>query len=63
MELIPDSVSSKDIRDEANRRASKKGYCTRYGEPEGKTRPSGTVSFGIEKLNIWPRDKNGNLIE
>jgi len=32
-ELIPDNVSEKDVQEEANRRASKCGYCTREGNP------------------------------
>jgi hypothetical protein len=32
-ELIPDNVSEQDVKDEANLRASKCGYCTRQGDP------------------------------
>lgn len=51
------------VREEVKRRASKAGYCTSNGEPVHSTKIMTTVPFGKEKLNIWPRDKNGKLIE
>jgi hypothetical protein len=61
-ELIPDYVSENDVRDEANKRAARAGYCSRSGEPLGRTKVMVTANFGERRLNIWPRDKNGNLI-
>lgn len=61
-ELVPDNVSEKDLRDEANRRSARAGYCSRSGEPLGRTKIMITVPAGKEKLNVWPRDKNGHLI-
>lgn len=63
MEIVPDNVSEKDLRDEVNKRSAKAGYTTRFGEPPYATKIQTTVLFGKEKLNIWPRDENGNLIE
>lgn len=62
-DLVPFNTSSKDLRDEVNSRTHKAGYTNRYGEPTYSTRIMATVKFGKVKYNIWPRDKNGNLIE
>jgi hypothetical protein len=62
-ELVPDNVSDNDVKDEANRRASKAGYTTRLGESPNRTKIQTSVPFGREKLNVWPRDKHGNLIQ
>jgi hypothetical protein len=61
-ELVPDNVSESDVKDEANRRTAKAGFTTRYGEPTYRTKIQTTCGFGSEKLNVWPRDKQGNLI-
>jgi hypothetical protein len=37
-EFVPDTVSEKDVAEEANRRASKVGACTRDGLPPGRTK-------------------------
>ena len=63
MELVPPNVSEKDLREEVNRRTAKAGYTTRHGEPTGATKIMGRVNWGKQKLNIWPRDKKGRLIE
>jgi hypothetical protein len=62
MEAIPDSVSEKDVIDESHKRSAKAGYTTRYGEPTYRTKIQTTCGFGSEKLNVWPRDKQGNLL-
>jgi hypothetical protein len=61
-ELVPSNVSEKDVREEACRRSAKAGYSTKYGEPPCRTRIQGLCNWGQTKLNVWPRDKNGNLI-
>jgi len=63
MELVPENVSEKDLKDEVNRRTSRAGYTTRYGECPYATKIQTSVPFGKVKLNIWPRDKNGRLID
>jgi hypothetical protein len=63
MEIVPDNVSEKDIRDEVHRRTAKAGYTTRYGEPTFATKIQTTVPIGKVRLNVWPRDKNGRLID
>jgi hypothetical protein len=62
-EIVPPNVSEKDLRDEVNRRTAKAGYTTRLGECRNATKIMGTVMFGKEKFNVWPRDKHGRLIE
>jgi hypothetical protein len=63
MELVPENVSEKDLKEEVNRRTAKAGYTTRFGEPPYRTKIIVTSGFGETKLNIWPRDKKGNLID
>jgi len=49
-----------DYLQELNIRTSKAGYTTREGGPIPlKIQNRG---YGISKLNVWPRDENGNLI-
>ena len=62
-ELVPANVTEKDLKDEANRRTAKAGYTTRFGEPPYATKIMVNVLFGKEKLNVWPRDEKGNLID
>lgn len=63
-ELIPASVSDVDLTDEMNARSCKAGLTNSQGECcIGTGKIMTTVSFGETKLNIWPRDKNGQLIE
>lgn len=38
MELVPDNVSEKDLKDEVNRRTAKAGYTTRLGESPYRTK-------------------------
>jgi len=61
-EIVPWNADKKDVQEEVNRRTAKAGYTTRYGEPTYSTKIQVTVPFGEQKLNIWPRDKDGNLI-
>ncbi len=62
-ELVPFNVPQKDVEDEVNRRTAKAGYTTRYGECPYRTRIQETVSFGAVRLNVWPRDADGQLID
>jgi hypothetical protein len=61
-ELVPPNVSEADLRDEVNRRTARAGYTTRNGEMPYATRVQGLCNWGRQKLNVWPRDKHGNLI-
>ena len=62
-ELVPAGVSKRDLRYEANLRAHKAGYdVTRDGKPKPR-RICTVVSLGQTRLNLWPRDETGNLIE
>lgn len=61
-ELIPSSRSDKDLQDEMNERSCKAGLTTRFGECARASKIQTSVPFGRTKLNIWPRDENGELI-
>ncbi|KKK77398.1 hypothetical protein LCGC14_2854020 [marine sediment metagenome] len=63
VELVPENVSEKDLREEVNKRTSRAGYTTRYGECPYATKIQTSVAFGKAKLNLWPRDKKGKLID
>lgn len=62
IEIVPSDVSEKDLQDEVNSRTCKAGYTTRYGEPTYSMKIQTTVPYGKTKLNVWPRDENGQLI-
>ena len=62
-ELVSVDVSDKDLHEEVNRRTAKAGYTTKYGECTQATKIQTSVPFGEEKLNLWPRDENGDLID
>jgi hypothetical protein len=62
MEIVPENVSEKDLREEVISRNAKAGYTTRFGEPPFRTKTMSN-GFGPSKLNVWPRDKHGNLID
>jgi len=62
--MLPGTRSESDLRDEMNYRSSKKGLTNRQGEScKGTGKILATVGFGKQKLNVWPRDKNGDLID
>lgn len=60
-EIVPANVPEKDLREEVNRRTAKAGYTTKYGECPYRTKIQ-NHGFGESKLNVWPRDEQGNLI-
>jgi len=54
-EVVAWNESESSVREEVLRRNAKAGY----------TRPSTKIQnrgYGDSKLNVWPRDRNGNLI-
>lgn len=69
-EIVP---WNQDVRNEAIRRGVKAGHCNNDVGQAGKGDMPRPVSekfgqnfsriFGESKLNLWPRDENGNLIE
>jgi hypothetical protein len=61
-EIVPSNVSRDDLVDESNRRSARAGYCSRSGERLNRTKIMTIVPFGKTRLNLWPRDKRGNLI-
>ncbi len=54
---------NQDVREEALKRGAKAGYVTRNGEDPRATKIQVCGGFGESKLNLWPRDESGNLIE
>lgn len=62
LEIVPVTESESNVREEVNRRTWKAGYTDRDGQQ--KT-PAKIMSQGIgeSKLNIWPRNEQGNLID
>ncbi len=62
MDIVPDNISQKDLREEVNSRTNRAGYTTRNGGAIS-LRIQTSVSWGPVKLNIWPRDADGNLID
>jgi hypothetical protein len=62
MEIVPETVSDKDLREEVIARNAKAGYTTRFGEPPYATKIMAR-GYGPSKLNVWPRDEHGNLID
>ena len=61
-ELVPRDVKEDELRDEVNHRTHAAGYTTRTGGPIPR-RIIGVVSWGAPKYNVWPRGRNGELIE
>ena len=61
-EIVPWNADKKTIQEEANARTAKAGYTTRYGENPNATKIQTVIGWGKEKLNVWPRDKDGHLI-
>jgi len=61
-ELVPADMSANDLREEVNLRTSRAGHTTRAG---GRIplRIMVTSGWGATKLNVWPRDEHGNLIQ
>jgi hypothetical protein len=58
---VPWNANKKDVQEEINRRTAKAGYTTKYGECPYRTKIQNR-GFGESKLNVWPRDENGQLI-
>ncbi len=50
----------RDYHEELNIRSHRAGYTTRDGGR--KSLKIQNRGFGTSKLNVWPRDGNGNLI-
>lgn len=61
-ELIPASVSDADLVDTMNARSHRAGLTNRQGESCKSIRIM-SRGFGPSRLNQWPRDANGELIE
>ena len=60
-EIVAWNENPKSIQEEVLRRACKAGYCSSTGEQPYRSRIMDN-GFGESKLNVWPRDEQGNLI-
>jgi len=60
-EIVAWNENDSNVREEVNRRTAKAGYTTRYGEDPLATKVQNR-GYGESKLNVWPRDDNGQLI-
>ena len=60
--VIDPERSEADVQAEMTERGHKAGYMTKYGECPRASRFM-VSGFGKSKLNVWPRDANGRLIE
>lgn len=63
MDIVPVTESESSLKDEVNRRTWKAGHTDRDGQMKDPPKIRIFGGIGKTKLNIWPRDKNGNLIE
>ena len=61
--IPPGTRSESDLRDEMNYRSAKKGLTNRQGECCKGTGKIMSQGVGENKLNLWPRDENGQLID
>ena len=52
-----------NVREEAIRRSHKAGHCNKHGGPVSSNKIWSSCGFGETKLNLWPRDEHGNLID
>lgn len=62
-EIVDWNESEANVREEVNKRTCKAGYTNREGGPPATGKIMTTSNWGETKLNIWPRDENGNLID
>ena len=62
-EVIPPGTPPAGLQDELNRRTYKAGYTDRDGQPKDLPKIRIFGGFGKQKLNLWPRDEKGNLID
>lgn len=60
-DLVPFGIPAKDLQDEVNSRTCKAGYTNRHGDRLWSNKIM-VRGFGKSKLNVWPRDENGELI-
>lgn len=61
-EILPVTMPDSEMREKMIYHSWKKGHTTKYGECPRATKIQNTVAFGNQKLNVWPRDEQGNLI-
>ena len=62
LDIVPSDMSKRDFVEEVNYRTTRAGLTTRSGGAI-PLKSAMTVSVGEQKLNVWPRDADGNLID
>lgn len=62
-DIVPWGLSTPALRDEINRRTHKAGYTDRDGQLKDPPKIRSFGGLGENKLNVWPRDENGELID
>ena len=62
-EVVPFGTPPAGMQDELNHRTYKAGYTDRDGQPKDAPKIRIFGGVGDIKLNLWPRDKAGNLID
>ena len=62
-ELVPDDLSPRDLRAEAGLRAYAAGHDVRRDGGRPRPKIQGLNPWGRQRLNVWPRDAHGRLIE
>ena len=55
--------SEANVREEVIRRGYKAGTCNKEGGPVSSGKSWSSSGYGKNKLNLWPRDEAGNLID
>ena len=58
-----DIMTNSEHQEEVNHRTFNAGYTDRDGKPRDLPKIRIFGGYGEAKLNVWPRDENGNLIE
>lgn len=61
-EIIPANVPEQVVQEEMNHHSWKAGHTNRHGECMRATKIM-SQGYGESKLNIWPRDERGELID
>ena len=62
-EVIPPGTPPAGLQDELNHRTWKAGYTDRDGQAKDPPKIRSFGGIGETKLNVWPRDENGELID
>ena len=62
MDIISAAEPEGNVREEVNRRTWKAGHTDRDGQPKDRPKIRSFGGLGENRISIWPRDEQGNLI-